>query len=113
MAAYKAEFLAHHYKGRLHPLQHYIFGYADKLARWGSLTPGAYECDSHRAADQPLDQVDRGGGAGAGAAAAGAKELSEEPQWCRGFCGLPPWRSPDGAPGRCADAGRAVAGYVE
>jgi Fe-S oxidoreductase len=39
MAAYKAEFLAHHYKGRLHPLQHYIFGYADKLARWGSLTP--------------------------------------------------------------------------
>ncbi|HEY3627259.1 MAG TPA: FAD-binding and (Fe-S)-binding domain-containing protein [Terracidiphilus sp.] len=40
MAAYKAEFLAHHYKGRLHPLQHYIFGYADKLARWGSLLPG-------------------------------------------------------------------------
>ena len=26
MAAYKAEFLAHHYKGRLHPLHHYIFG---------------------------------------------------------------------------------------
>ena len=40
MTAYKAEFLAHHYKGRLHPLQHYIFGYADKLARWGSLAPG-------------------------------------------------------------------------
>jgi len=39
MAAYKAEFLAHHYKGRLHPLRHYIFGYADKLARWGSLAP--------------------------------------------------------------------------
>ncbi len=39
MAAYKAEFLAHHYKGRLHPLHHYIFGYADKLARWGSLAP--------------------------------------------------------------------------
>ncbi len=39
MAAYKAEFLAQHYKGRLHPLQHYIFGFADKLARWGSLTP--------------------------------------------------------------------------
>jgi FAD/FMN-containing dehydrogenase/Fe-S oxidoreductase len=39
MAAYKAEFLAHRYKGRLHPLRHYIFGYADKLARWGSLTP--------------------------------------------------------------------------
>ena len=40
MTAYKAEFLAQHYKGRLHPLHHYIFGYADKLARWGSLVPG-------------------------------------------------------------------------
>jgi Fe-S oxidoreductase len=39
MAAYKAEFLAQHYKGRMHPLQHYIFGFADKLARAGSLTP--------------------------------------------------------------------------
>ncbi len=39
MAAYKAEFLAQHYKGRLHPLHHYIFGFADKLARWGSITP--------------------------------------------------------------------------
>ncbi len=40
MAQYKAEFLAQHYKGRLHPLSHYVFGYADKLARWGSLLPG-------------------------------------------------------------------------
>ena len=40
LAAYKAEFLAQHYKGRLHPLQHYIFGFADKFARWGSLVPG-------------------------------------------------------------------------
>ena len=39
MAAYKSEFLAQHYKGRLHPLQHYVFGFADKLARWGSLAP--------------------------------------------------------------------------
>jgi len=39
MAAYKSEFLAQRYKGRLHPLRHYIFGFADKLARWGSLTP--------------------------------------------------------------------------
>jgi Fe-S oxidoreductase len=39
MAAYKSEFLAQHFKGRLHPLNHYIFGFADKLARWGSLTP--------------------------------------------------------------------------
>ncbi len=39
MAAYKSEFLAQRYKGRLHPLQHYIFGFADKLARFGSLAP--------------------------------------------------------------------------
>ncbi len=37
MAAYKSEFLAQHYKGRLHPLHHYIFGFADRLARYGSL----------------------------------------------------------------------------
>ncbi len=40
MAAYKSEFLAQRYKGRVHPLRHYIFGFADKLARWGSMTPG-------------------------------------------------------------------------
>jgi FAD/FMN-containing dehydrogenase/Fe-S oxidoreductase len=39
MAAYKSEFLAQRYKGRLHPLQHYVFGFADRLARWGSLNP--------------------------------------------------------------------------
>jgi FAD/FMN-containing dehydrogenase/Fe-S oxidoreductase len=39
VAAWKSEFLAQHYKGRLHPLHHYIFGFADQLARWGSLTP--------------------------------------------------------------------------
>jgi FAD/FMN-containing dehydrogenase/Fe-S oxidoreductase len=39
MAAYKSEFLAQRYKGRLHPLRHYVFGFADKLARWGSITP--------------------------------------------------------------------------
>jgi FAD/FMN-containing dehydrogenase/Fe-S oxidoreductase len=39
MAAYKSEFLAQRYKGRLHPLHHYIFGFADRLARYGSLAP--------------------------------------------------------------------------
>ena len=39
MAQYKAEFLAQHYRGRRHPIQHYIFGFADKMARLGSLTP--------------------------------------------------------------------------
>ncbi|WP_109486464.1 FAD-binding and (Fe-S)-binding domain-containing protein [Occallatibacter savannae] len=40
MAAYKAEFLAQHYKTKMHPLQHYVFGFADKLARFGSTAPG-------------------------------------------------------------------------
>ena len=39
MAAYKSEFLAQRYKGRLHPLRHYIFGFADQLARYGSFAP--------------------------------------------------------------------------
>jgi FAD/FMN-containing dehydrogenase/Fe-S oxidoreductase len=39
MAAYKSEFLAQRYKDRLHPLHHYIFGFADRLARYGSLAP--------------------------------------------------------------------------
>ena len=39
MSAYKSEFLAQRYKGRLHPLHHYIFGFADKLARYGSIAP--------------------------------------------------------------------------
>jgi FAD/FMN-containing dehydrogenase/Fe-S oxidoreductase len=40
MAAYKSEFLAQRYKGRLHPIHHYLFGFADRLARYGSLAPG-------------------------------------------------------------------------
>jgi Fe-S oxidoreductase len=39
MAAYNSEFLAQRYKGRPHPLHHYIFGFADRLARYGSLAP--------------------------------------------------------------------------
>jgi FAD/FMN-containing dehydrogenase/Fe-S oxidoreductase len=39
MARYKSEFLAQHYKDRLHPLPHYVFGFADRLARYGSLAP--------------------------------------------------------------------------
>jgi FAD/FMN-containing dehydrogenase/Fe-S oxidoreductase len=39
MTAYKSEYLAQRYKGRLHPLHHYVFGFSDQLARWGSLTP--------------------------------------------------------------------------
>jgi len=39
VAAWKSEFLAQHYKGRRHPLHHYVFGFADKLARMGAFTP--------------------------------------------------------------------------
>ncbi len=39
MAAYKSEFLAQRYKSRPHPLRHYIFGFADRLARYGALAP--------------------------------------------------------------------------
>jgi Fe-S oxidoreductase len=39
MTAYKSEFLAQKYKGRLHPLHHYVFGFSDVSARLGSITP--------------------------------------------------------------------------
>ena len=40
MATWKAEFLAHHYEGRRHPLFHYGFGYMDKWARLAGVIPG-------------------------------------------------------------------------
>ena len=39
MATWKSEFLAHHYEGRWHPLQHYAFGFMDKWARLTSVAP--------------------------------------------------------------------------
>ena len=39
MATWKAEFLGHHYEGRIHPLQHYGFGYMDRWARMASAAP--------------------------------------------------------------------------
>ncbi len=39
ITAYKSEFLAQRYKHRPHPLHHYVFGFADKLARLGSILP--------------------------------------------------------------------------
>jgi Fe-S oxidoreductase len=39
MATYKAEFLAHHYEGRLRPISAYVFGYIDKWAHLASLAP--------------------------------------------------------------------------
>jgi FAD/FMN-containing dehydrogenase/Fe-S oxidoreductase len=40
VATYKAEFLAHYYGDRLRPLQHYAFGFMDRLARAASVVPG-------------------------------------------------------------------------
>ncbi|WP_158820877.1 FAD-binding and (Fe-S)-binding domain-containing protein [Granulicella sp. S156] len=40
MATYKAEFLAHHYEGRLRPLGAYAFGFIDKWSRLASIAPG-------------------------------------------------------------------------
>jgi FAD/FMN-containing dehydrogenase/Fe-S oxidoreductase len=40
MATYKAEFLAHHYAGRLRPAAHYSMGWLPALARMASATPG-------------------------------------------------------------------------
>jgi FAD/FMN-containing dehydrogenase/Fe-S oxidoreductase len=40
MATWKAEFLGHHYKGRIHPLQHYLFGFMDRWAQLASPAPG-------------------------------------------------------------------------
>jgi Fe-S oxidoreductase/FAD/FMN-containing dehydrogenase len=40
MASYKAEFLAHHYEGRLRPLAHLAFGRIDVWARLASWMPG-------------------------------------------------------------------------
>jgi FAD/FMN-containing dehydrogenase/Fe-S oxidoreductase len=39
VATYKAEFLAHHYEGRLHPLNHHGFGHIDRWARMASIIP--------------------------------------------------------------------------
>ncbi len=39
MATWKAEFLAHHYEGRRHPLQHYAFGFMDKWASFATRAP--------------------------------------------------------------------------
>ncbi|HTW60960.1 MAG TPA: FAD-binding and (Fe-S)-binding domain-containing protein [Terracidiphilus sp.] len=54
MAAYKAEFLAQHYKGRMRPIQHLIFGYADRIARLGALAPAFTNAVLTGAATAPL-----------------------------------------------------------
>ena len=40
VATYKAEFLAHYFEGRLHPVRDYVFGFMDRWASTASLLPG-------------------------------------------------------------------------
>ena len=40
MATWKAEFLGHHYQDRMHPLQHYLFGFMDRFAHLAAVAPG-------------------------------------------------------------------------
>ena len=39
MATWKSEFLAHYFDGRLHPIQHYAFGFMDRWAEMASFSP--------------------------------------------------------------------------
>ncbi|SEC45440.1 FAD-binding and (Fe-S)-binding domain-containing protein [Terriglobus roseus] len=39
MATWKAEFLAHHYEHKRHPMYHYAFGYMDRFAHAASVAP--------------------------------------------------------------------------
>ncbi|HEX4815424.1 MAG TPA: FAD-binding and (Fe-S)-binding domain-containing protein [Nonomuraea sp.] len=47
MATYKAEFLAHHYAGRLRPAAHYSMGWLPLWARLAALAPGAVNVLTH------------------------------------------------------------------
>ncbi|WP_433461416.1 FAD-binding and (Fe-S)-binding domain-containing protein [Spirillospora sp. CA-128828] len=47
MATYKAEFLAHHYKGRIRPPAHYTMGWLPLWARIAALAPGAANAALH------------------------------------------------------------------
>ncbi len=47
IATYKAEFLSHYYEGRMRPIRAYAFGYIDKWARLGSLTPAISNWMTH------------------------------------------------------------------
>jgi FAD/FMN-containing dehydrogenase/Fe-S oxidoreductase len=60
MATYKAEFLAHHYAGRVRPRAHYSLGWLPAVARAAALAPGLADAATHA----PLlgDAVKRLGG---------------------------------------------------
>ena len=105
MAAYKSEFLAQHYKGRLHPLQHYIFGFADKLARWGSLAPGLTNAILTGPMTSPLIKHIAGVAQRARAATLAERASKDQAQSTE--------TAERGATQAAADHGRSVAGYLE
>jgi FAD/FMN-containing dehydrogenase/Fe-S oxidoreductase len=47
MATYKAEFLAHHYAGRLRPAAHYSMGWLPLAARLATMAPGLVNAVTH------------------------------------------------------------------
>jgi FAD/FMN-containing dehydrogenase/Fe-S oxidoreductase len=47
MATYKAEFLSHHYAGRLRPRHAYALGYIDRAARLATSAPGLVNAVTH------------------------------------------------------------------
>ena len=47
MATYKAEFLAHHYAGRLRPAAHYSLGWLPLMARMAAAAPGTINAVMH------------------------------------------------------------------
>ena len=60
----KAEFFRHHYKGRFHPLQHYLFGFMDRWAHLAAVAPGLANLPMrHSGCAQPGESDRRGGAA--------------------------------------------------
>jgi Fe-S oxidoreductase len=47
MATYKAEFLSHHYAGRIRPRAHYSLGWLPAVARAAALAPGLADAATH------------------------------------------------------------------
>ena len=47
MATYKAEFMFHHYKGRLRPMSHYSMGWLPLLARIAAIAPRSLNAIAH------------------------------------------------------------------
>ena len=113
MAAYKSEFLAQRYKGRLHPLHHYIFGFADRLARYGSLAPALTNALLTGPLTSPLIKRIAGVAQRAPTAAPGAEKLPEDRANPRILGARDPIASADQGKPRPTAGGPAVARHLE